>query len=150
MTKKTCSPETKTIQLSRLDQLIGYHLRRAQNAVFDDFLKSMGNDAITPGQFGVLTVIFENQGLNQSALAKTIGIERSTMVGVIDGLEKRGFVVRKRSETDKRSYGLQLSLAGKDLLSRVTEKVCEHEKRLSANLTDKERSQLITILKKIG
>jgi len=150
MIKNSCSSETMKIQLNRLDQLIGYHLRRAQNFVFEDFVKSIGDDAITPGQFGVLSVIFENQGLNQSTLAKTIGIERSTMVGVIDTLEKRGIVVRKRSEIDKRSYGLQLSPTGKDLLNRVEKKVSDHEQRLSANLTAKERSQLIKLLKKIG
>jgi len=132
-----------------LDELVGYHLRRAQSRVFDDFVKSMADDAITPGQFGVLSIISENPGLNQSSLAKTIGIERSTMVGVIDGLERRGLVTRTRSETDKRSYVLALSHQGAQQLKHTREKVSDHERRMTESLSAKERRQLIRLLKKI-
>ena len=70
---------------------MGYHLRRAQISFFNDFENSMGGVQITPGQFGVITLIAANPGLTQSALARAVGIERSTMIAVIDVLEKAKF-----------------------------------------------------------
>ena len=66
---------------------MGYHLRHAQINFFNDFENSMGGVQITLGQFGVITLIAANPGLTQSALARAVGIERSTMVAVIDVLE---------------------------------------------------------------
>ena len=68
---------TDDIDFDVLPGLIGYHLRRAQVAVFAHFADSIARQA-TPGQFGVLTLIGVNPGLTQSALASAVGIERST------------------------------------------------------------------------
>ena len=67
---------------------MGCHLRRSQISFFNDFENSMGGVQITLGQFGVITLIAVNPGLTQSALARAIGIERSSMIAVIDVLEK--------------------------------------------------------------
>src|SRR3972149_10268666 len=86
---KTARTADAALSYGLLSELIGYHLRRAQAVVFDDFMRSMADSRITPGQFGVLTMIQANPGISQSALARALGIERSTMVAVIDELEAR-------------------------------------------------------------
>jgi len=133
-----------------LDELLGYHLRRAQAAVFADFMRTMAEDGITPGQFGVLVLIDRNPGLNQSALARALGIERSTMVAVIDGLEGRKLVARQDSTSDRRAKVLSLTRQGKALLAKVTPKVRNHEQRIAADLDAEEGSALIALLKRIG
>ncbi|MFQ5971270.1 MAG: MarR family winged helix-turn-helix transcriptional regulator [Alphaproteobacteria bacterium] len=133
-----------------LDRLLGYHLRRAQVAVFGDFMRTMANDRITPGQFGVLTLIDRNPGLNQSALARVLGIERSTMAAVIDGLEDRRLVARHESVSDRRSNTLALTQQGKDLLAEVQPKVRRHEKRIAVGLEPDEVAALIGLLRRVG
>lgn len=133
-----------------LDELLGYHLRRAQSAVFNDFMRAMAADRITPGQFGVLTLIDRNPGLSQSALARELGIERSTMVAVIDRLEDRRLAARHESVSDRRSYGLALTEDGKALLARVKRKVREHEQRIAGDLKPNEVTTLIGLLKRIA
>ena len=133
-----------------LDDLLGYHLRRAQAAVFADFMGAMAEERITPGQFGVLTLIERNPGLSQSALARVLGIERSTMVAVIDRLEARRLVGRDQSASDRRSYSLALSVQGKALLAKVTPKVRRHEKRVAAGFEPREVALLIDYLRRIG
>ena len=128
---------------------MGYHLRRAQIRFFNDFENSMGGVQITPGQFGVITLIAANPGLTQSALARAVGIERSTMVAVIDVLESRSLVERRPSPVDRRSYALVLSAGGSDMLEQLKPMVLEHEKRVTANLDSEERSQLLRILSKL-
>lgn len=133
-----------------LPELVGYHLRRAQNAVFNHFIDSLTGHGVSPGQFGVLTLIDANEGLSQSALAKTLGIERSTMVAVIDRLEAQGCVERKLSETDRRSYALALTEAGTELLSRARSQVRSHERHINADLSDAEKAMLIDLLDRVA
>jgi len=133
-----------------LDGLFGYQLRRAQARVFADFMRTMADDRITPGQFGVLSLIDGNRGLNQSALAKALGIERSTMVAVISALEDRALVKRGESVSDRRSYALSLTPRGQALLNEIKAKVDRHEKTITAGLDDTEKAVLRELLGKIG
>ena len=132
-----------------LPSLVGYHLRQAQIRVFNDFALSMNKEKISPGQFGVLTLIGLNPGLSQSALARAVGIERSTMVAVIDTLELRGFVERQSSPVDRRSYALILSGKGERMLHTLYPIVLGHDDRMTDNLTAQERQALINLLRKL-
>jgi DNA-binding MarR family transcriptional regulator len=136
-------------KLGILPSLVGYHLRRAHVAVFQDFAREMVGLDITPGQVGVLQVIAANPGLSQTALGRAIGIDRSTVVAVIDRLETRSLVVRAASPTDRRSYALRLSPEGERTLAEIERRVRAHEKRIARALSAAEREQLIQLLKKI-
>ncbi|HER25477.1 MAG TPA: MarR family transcriptional regulator [Rhodospirillales bacterium] len=133
-----------------LERLLGYQLRQAQARTFAHFMTTMASDKITPGQFGVLSLIEGNPGLTQSALATALGIERSTMVGVISALEKRKLVKRGRAATDRRSYALSLTAKGRSRQERVKAKVDSHEQAITGNLDKNEKQLLRELLKKIG
>ena len=130
--------------------LIGYHLRRAQAVVFEDFMRSMAEQRITPGQFGVLTMVEANPDISQSALARALGIERSTMVAVIDELEARGLAERRAARHDRRSYALKLTADGAALLSALMPKVRRHEQRITADLSRAEKQRLIDLLRRLS
>ncbi len=132
-----------------LTELVGYRLRRAQAAVFSHFRDHIGADGITPGQFGVLVLIGANAGLSQSALAKALGIKRSTMVAVIDRLEQLGWVERVASVADRRSYALALSREGTEMLAQVTPLVRGHERNINSALNAKEKATLIELLDRV-
>ena len=132
-----------------LPELLGYQLRRAQLRMFTDFANAMADVSITPGQFGVLVLIEANPGSSQSALARAIGIERSTMVAVIDTLEGRGLVERRASKVDRRSNALVLSAAGGAMMAKLRSLVEDHEDRIAGNLSPAERRQLIDLLRRL-
>jgi DNA-binding MarR family transcriptional regulator len=138
------------VSLGILPELVGYHLRRAQIAVFQDFAREMASFGVTPGQFGVLQVVAANPGLSQSELAKAIGVDRSTVVAVIDRLEEQDLVVRAPSPTDRRSHALQLSETGRRLVEELVPRVRRHEERIAASLSPRERSRLIELLRRIS
>ena len=147
------SPASKVrehVERGILEELVGYHVRKAQAIIFDDFMHAMAPEGISPGQFGVLVMISANQGMNQSALAKALGIERSTMVAVITGLEKRGLIKRLPLATDRRANILALTPKGELLLEKVEAKVYAHEDKVTARLTSDETQTLIALLQKIG
>ena len=133
-----------------LPSLLGYHLRRAQTAVFQSFRTATEEFDITPGQLGVLILIDANDGLSQSELGEAMGIDRSTMVAVIDRLERRDLVVRAPSPSDRRSYALRLSTQGVAMLAGVLPAVRRHESSVAETLTPDERETLISLLKKFA
>jgi DNA-binding MarR family transcriptional regulator len=68
---------------------------------------------------------------------------------VIDKLEERALIERRRGE-DRRTNGLWLTRAGRSLLSRMKERIEQHERRVAARLTSVEREQLILLLEKLS
>jgi DNA-binding MarR family transcriptional regulator len=129
-----------------LPGLIGYRLRLAQQAVFRDFAESVGQ--LSPGRVGMLLLIEANPGVTQSRLAAAVGLDRSTMVGVLDGLEARGLIERRRGE-DRRTNGLRLTRAGRGAVGRIKRRIALHERRVTERLTAAERAQLLALLEKL-
>lgn len=138
------------LRRGRLDNLLGYALRRAQLRAFQDFAETMAAYQLSPGQLGLLLLIEANPGLNQSTLAKAMGLDRSTIVAVIDQLEERGLVRRTVSPDDRRSYALLLTDSGIAFLDEIAPELEAHEGRIAADLSAAERQDLIGLLKRIN
>ena len=130
-----------------LPELLGYRLRLAQQAVFRDFAASV--QGLSPGRVGLLILIDANPGVTQSRLAEAAHRDRSTMVGVLDLLQGRGLVERRRG-ADRRTNGLWLTRAGRALLVRALRAIARHERRIAASLSAAERRQLLGLLGKIS
>jgi len=130
-----------------LSGLLGYRLRLAQQAVFRDFASSVAE--LSPGRAGMLLLVEANPGVTQGRLADAVGLERSTMVGVIDALEERGLIERRRG-ADRRTNGLWLTRAGRSFVARLKSRIEMHERRVAAHLTPGERAQLLALLEKLG
>ena len=130
-----------------LPSLLGYRLRRAQQAVFRDFASSIPE--LSPGRVGILLLLEANPGVTQSRLAQAVSLERSTMVGVVDLLEGRGLLERRRG-ADRRTNGLWLTDPGRDLVTRLKRRIQLHERRVAARLSAQERAQLLALLEKLS
>ncbi|GGF39291.1 transcriptional regulator [Aliidongia dinghuensis] len=133
-----------------LDGLLGYRLRRAQVAVFADFAQTMAAYELTPGQFGTLALIAANPGLSQTALGTALGIDRSSVVPLIDKLERRGLVERAPHPRDRRSHALRLTGAGTALFEDAREAVARHEAHIFAPLAPAERETLARLLDRVS
>jgi DNA-binding MarR family transcriptional regulator len=130
-----------------LPRLIGYRLRVAQQAVFRDFAASVGE--LSPGRVGMLILIEANPGIPQGRLAEAVGLDRSTMVGVVDWLEGRELIERRRG-ADRRTNGLWLTRAGRSLVARLRRRIERHERRVASRLAPAEREQLLALLDKLS
>ena len=138
------------VDLGMLPELLGYQLRRAQVAVFQHFGETMGALDITPGQFGMLAVIDSNPGLSQTQLGNALGIDRSTVVAMIDRLEARGLVIRATAPNDRRSHALRLSEDGTAMLKKLEGMVRAHERHISRALSADDQRRLIQLLGRVG
>ena len=132
-----------------MPRLLGYNVRRANVKYFQNFGDIVGDHDVTPGQFGVLAIIDANPGLNQSELGQAMGVDRSTVVAVIDRLEGRGLVVRDPSPKDRRSYALRLSDTGARFLQELVPVVEQYDRQAAKALTDKEVETLVDLLRRL-
>jgi len=130
-----------------LPGLVGYRLRLAQQNVFRDFAASL--PGLSPGRVGMLLLIEANPGVTQSRLAHAVNRDRSTMVGVLDQLEAKGLIERRRG-ADRRTNGLWLTRAGRARLARAKRAIAIHERRVTARLSSAERAQLLDLLARIA
>ena len=127
--------------------LLGYRLRVAQQAVFRDFAREIPE--ASPGRVGILLLVEANPGVTQSRLAQTVGIDRSTLVGVLHALEARDLVERRRGD-DRRTNGLWLTRPGRTLVASLKQRIRVHERRVASALTSAERAQLLHLLQKLA
>jgi DNA-binding MarR family transcriptional regulator len=138
--------DAQSVDLGRLTGHLGYFVRRAQLWIFQDFIRTLAEVDIRPAQYSVLLVIEANAGLSQATLAQTLGIERARLVRLLDGLETRNFVQRRRSKTDRRSHTLSLTAQGRSALGRIKAMADEHEARLAQKVGSKRRKTLLRLL----
>jgi DNA-binding MarR family transcriptional regulator len=130
-----------------LPGLLGYRLRLAQQAVFRDFAESVSE--LPPGRVGILLLIEANPGVTQTRLAQAVGLDRSTLVGVLHSLAARELVERRRGE-DRRTNGLWLTRTGRTLVANLKRRIRSHERRVAARLSPEERGQLLALLEKLA
>ena len=138
------------ISLERLRGLAGYLIRQAQLWVFQDFNETLAPLDLRPVQYSILSVIRENPGLSQMALSQALGIVRSGVVPMLDGLESRKLLKRAASASDRRSHALHLTAEGNALLNRADALVQHHENRLIAKVGPRGHKQLLEVLKVFG
>lgn len=120
------------INYGQLDRRLGYAVRRAQIAIFQDFFATFAQLKIRPAQYSILTVIENNPGLTQTQVAAALGIKKTNFVAMIDTLEKRELVTRRPVPADRRSYALFLTPAGTALMPKLHGLAEQHEQRIIA------------------
>ena len=122
---------------------IGHHAA----ARFAERLAPLG---LQPRHFGLLTQLAAGDGQTQQQLADTMGIHRNAMVGLVDDLEDRGLVQRRRHPADRRAYALHLTPAARDLLGQAQHAADEHDAELLAGLDDTDRARLTMLLQRVA
>ena len=141
---------TNLVNLGKLSDLLGFHLRIAQLVVFKHFEETIDASRISPGVFGILEIIGNNPGLVQSRLAEALHLDRSSLVPVLNKLETRKLVERRHNEYDRRSNGLWLTDKGEQLRQEAGKLVDEHEAQITEYLSAAQRTRLMQLLQKIN
>ncbi|WP_412764602.1 MarR family winged helix-turn-helix transcriptional regulator [Pseudomonas sp. NGC7] len=129
---------------------LGYCLKRAQVRAYEVLASYVDQESISPARMTALSMIAVHSGVSQSALGKALGINRASVVKVIDALESKNLVERRATEGDRRSYSLALTASGLSELRSLQEKVRQYEQAIATNLSADERRQLMDLLEKVA
>ncbi len=139
----------RPIAVGVLPNLIGYNIRRAQIALWRDLTRTVGHREIRPAVFSLLILVESNPGIAQIELAEQLDIDKAAIVGLIHRLQRNDWVVRKRSQEDRRRQGIFLTSRGQDFLDKFRAKMLEHERRFARLFTREELAQLFAYLRRI-
>ena len=139
-----------SVNFGPLAHWVGFNLRMAQEAAFQAFSHLSQEIGESPGRFATLTLIARNPGISQTELSLANGRDKSSLTPVVEDLVKRGLVERKRMDSDRRTYRLNLTPSGKKVLTMLTRCARRHERNLDRVIGERDRKRFIQILKKIA
>lgn len=104
---------------------------------------------IIPRHYGMLATIHSLGSPTQHEIGDLLKIDRTTIMSLVDELEKKGFVIRGGDPEDRRCHRIYLSSAGKELFKKATRSVLEAEEKFLATLSGVECKQFRRILVKL-
>jgi MarR family transcriptional regulator, negative regulator of the multidrug operon emrRAB len=124
-------------------------LLQTSREIYNEMSSQLSSFGLTQGKFRILLGLFHRQSpLKPSELAKHAGVSRSTMTGLIDGLEHDKFI-RRGSHKDGRSTTIYLTEEGIEVMNRLLPFYREHSTKLMSGLTKGECEILNDLLHKL-
>lgn len=128
--------------LDRLSFVLGkLHLRCLEHET--SALEPLGIDV---KQHAVLTALANEGPMTQQELGQRLGIDRTTVVAVVDGLDRAELLERRRSSTDRRAYLLTLTPTGRRTQQDGQRRVADAERALLGALDETEHRALTGLL----
>jgi MarR family transcriptional regulator, lower aerobic nicotinate degradation pathway regulator len=123
-----------------------FRASQASLSLANDMLAGIG---LCARQAGILTMVTELEPMTQKALADALGIDRTTMVALLDDLEDKIFVVRQRHPRDRRAFLIDPTDSGRAAKDAAVRILDEQQNQFLAPLTPAERRQLATLLARL-
>jgi DNA-binding MarR family transcriptional regulator len=114
------------------------------------FAERVASLDLTPAQVGFLRLVGGEAGSSQQAIAGRLGMAPSRLVPLIDDMEARGLVERRRDPQDRRNHALYLTAEAARLMGQLNGVAVAHEDAICAGLDPKERQELGALLQKVA
>lgn len=149
----TAAPQTESPESSGLPRSLasraGFLLAKAHLRAHDLASVALRPEGLNIKHFGCLAVIEDEGPISQQTLGDRMRVDRTTIVMVVDDLERKGLVVRRRNPVDRRAYALEATPDGAAWLRTSLKTLLGVEDELLAPLDAREREQLLELLRKI-
>jgi DNA-binding MarR family transcriptional regulator len=129
--------------------LLGYNIRRAEIALWRDFSRTVGEGEVRPALFSLMILVEANPGIAQTDIANQLDIDKATVVGLVQRLQRRQCVVCEKSTQDRRRQGIVLTDTGQKELNKLRTEMLEHEARFTRLFSAQELAHLFTLLRRI-
>jgi DNA-binding MarR family transcriptional regulator len=134
----------------QLSARLAYLLKRAHLALADLHDELLAPTGVSHRELAVLLLLDAREPESQQQVASRLGVDRTTMVALIDALEGKGLVARRPDAVDRRRNVIELTATGRRTLRRATKASDQAEQRLLGDLDDAEAAQLRRLLSRIG
>ena len=134
------------LAIYRLEDQIGFLLRRAYQRASANLQKRINTHGLTPPQFATLARLLERGPLSQNLLGRLVFMEPANIRDVVQRLDKRGLVTTGRAAEDGRMILVCLTRKGKTLVERLIPADAECTEKTLASLDSAERKTLYELL----
>jgi DNA-binding MarR family transcriptional regulator len=129
---------------------LGYLLKHAQLRMAELNAAALAPFGITGRELAVLLSIDSQAPLSQQEAGRRLGVDRTTMVALIDELEGKQLVQRRQDPADRRKNVVALTPAGHGTLTKAGKASDEAERRFLAPLTGNEAAQVREALRRVA
>jgi DNA-binding MarR family transcriptional regulator len=126
---------------------IGFLLAKSHLRVHNRANEALEPLGLTVKHYGLLTVIVHEGPIPQGRLGEIMRIDRTTMVALIDDLERDGHVDRTRNPDDRRAYALAATAGGKRIQRSAATAMRKVQSEALSPLTAAERGELQRMLR---
>ena len=133
-----------------LKECINFLLSTAQHNVFQYLSVKLSSLGITPSQYSVLSCLWGRSHATPKQLAEILGIETSTVSGLLDRLQKNGLIDRIVNSEDRREVQVIATQKGRDLEKPVTVIIDDMNKEVLKTFTQDEVDKLKSMLRIIA
>jgi len=133
----------------RIEDQVGYLLRRAHQRASAIFQTSIGDPNITPTQYSSMVKLHEYNELSQNLLGRLVGMDKATMQGVVRRLKERGLVDSRPDPGDARRTLLSLTTDGQRAVAKLMLNGPAVSRETLKPLNQGEQRQLLELLAKI-
>ncbi|MET3291911.1 UNVERIFIED_CONTAM: DNA-binding MarR family transcriptional regulator [Brevibacillus sp. OAP136] len=131
------------------DAPAGYLLKMASHAIRRDIEHQLRPHGLTPKQHHALTILTLNPGITHTDLEKPLHIEKASVTSLINGMEKRGWLVRKQHPEDARIKQIFLTEEGIQMHKVSVQAVRQAQVRLNQAFSPEETEILRILLRKV-
>jgi DNA-binding MarR family transcriptional regulator len=137
------------VDLGMLPKLLGYNLRRAHQTSWRTYVSFIGENKIRPGLFSLLILTRSNPGIAQIELGTHLGVDKASIVALLDRLERAGLIERRRCTRDRRRQGIFLTEAGSAELEALMGQVRQLERHMASRFNKLELEQFLGFLQRM-
>jgi DNA-binding MarR family transcriptional regulator len=150
----TVTNPNSTLRKPKLpEELVGsttFLLKRLGFVVKDQAMEGYERVGLHPYHHAVLIALSEGSHETQGAIADGLGYDRGQLVGLLDELEERGLVERRRDPKDRRRHLVQITAEGKRTLRTLRTLSRQLEADFLEPLNDKQRAELHSLLLRLA
>jgi DNA-binding MarR family transcriptional regulator len=143
-------PAPTVVNLGLLSRSLAFHVRKAQLALQRRGLRNISAMHVGPAEFGALVLCEQNPGMAQFQIAAALDIDKASVVAIVDRLEELGWLLRRRSNHDRRRYGLYLTPEGARQAQVLRTQAEEAESFAHGIFSPDELNQLLGLLARLG
>jgi MarR family transcriptional regulator, lower aerobic nicotinate degradation pathway regulator len=133
-----------------LEEQVGYVLRRAHQKATSIFNSVMSGFGVTPTQFAALAKLDDLGRVSQNELGRLTAMDPATIWGVINRLNKQGYIAQSPDPKDARLVMLELTEAGRAATLAMKSVAAEVSRETLADFTEEEGRQLVRLLGRLG
>jgi DNA-binding MarR family transcriptional regulator len=130
-----------------LAERLGYLFKHAHQRLLETAGPATAPFGVDGRELAVLAVLGADVALSQQEAAQQLGVDRTTMVALVDGLEQKGLVERRRSTQDRRKNTVRLSAAGQTCLRDASQARDKAEREFLAPLGEAGAARFVQALR---
>ncbi|ASJ70299.1 MarR family winged helix-turn-helix transcriptional regulator [Granulosicoccus antarcticus] len=140
----------KQLDTADMEQSIGYLLRRASRRLRDATVPVLKANGLSPLELTTLYLVSQNPDCVLNLLATATGVESPAMNRIVNSLEEKGYMSRRKSDDDARYTYFSISKSGESCMCVARQAVEEAENKALSSLSASDQKALFTHLQQLG